>query len=100
MNSSKLYFFLPSITDRSETVNKYLSNISISPLDIKQEQLNCWADNVKFDPQKLDFFDVDRNMMTEVVVKCLKHVAPLSNSNLLRNADGLLCKKKADVNVE
>ena len=39
-------------------------------------------------------------MMTEAVVKCLKHIAAISNSNFLRNADGLLCKKKTGVNVE
>ena len=38
--------------------------------------------------------------MTEAVVKCLKHAAALSNSNLLRNTDSLLCKKKTDVNIE
>ena len=60
LNTSKLYFFLPSITDRSECVDKYMNNVSISPLDIKQEQLNCWAENVTFNTQKLDFFMLKR----------------------------------------
>ena len=77
-----------------------MNNISISSLDIKPEQVNFWADNVIFNPQKLDFFDVDKKVMAFAVVKCLKHIAVVSNSNLLRNADGLLCRKNTDVNVE
>ena len=38
--------------------------------------------------------------MAFAVVKCLKHIAVVSNSILLRNADGLLCRKNTDVNVE
>ena len=31
-----IFFFLPSIIDRSEEINKYLNNVSISPIDITQ----------------------------------------------------------------
>ena len=82
---TSLYFFLPTITDRSEMVNQYLNNISISPLDIKQEQLNAWAGNVMFNPQKLDYEDIDSNVMRDAVVKCLEHIAAVSNSKLMRN---------------
>ena len=90
MSSSCLYFFLPSITDRSETVNQYLNNVSISPLDIKQEQLNAWTDNVAFKANKLNYHGFDTKAMSNAVVKCLKHIAAVSNSNLMRNSDGLL----------
>ena len=33
---SNLFFFLPSITDRSEDVNQYLNNINITPIDDTQ----------------------------------------------------------------
>ena len=42
-NYSNLYYFLPSITDRSEEINKYLNNVSVTPVDISQNQLNTWA---------------------------------------------------------
>ena len=42
-NYSNLYYFLPSITDRSEEINKYLNNVSVTPTDISQNQLNTWA---------------------------------------------------------
>ena len=35
-NLSNTYFFLPSITDRSEDINQYLNNVSISLIDITQ----------------------------------------------------------------
>ena len=38
-------------------------------------------------------------MLTEAVLKCLRHIAALSNSNIVRNADGLLCRKKEEVPV-
>ena len=40
---SNIYFFLPAITDRSEDINQYLNNVSISPINITQSQLNDWA---------------------------------------------------------
>ena len=42
-NFSKIYFFLPAITDRSEEINQYLRNVSIFSIDITQEQLNVWV---------------------------------------------------------
>ena len=40
---SNNYFFLPVITDRSEEINQYLNNVSISPIDITQKQLGGWS---------------------------------------------------------
>ena len=38
--------------------------------------------------------------MTGAVVKMLQKIADTSNANLGKNADSLLSKKSADVNVE
>ena len=51
----KYFFFLPSITNRSEEINKYLNNVSISPIAITQQHLNAWAET-PFDPSKLDTY--------------------------------------------
>ena len=48
---SNIYFFLPSITDRSEDINQYLKNVSISPIDITQKQFDDWA-GCEFKPCK------------------------------------------------
>ena len=92
LDFSKIYFYLPSVTDRSESENQYMKNINILPPDTKQVQLDAWS-NPKFNPMKLVLFDVDKKPMTEAVLKCLKHIAAVSNSNLLRNAEGFLCRK-------
>ena len=34
---SKKFFFLPSITNRAEEINKYMNNVSFSLIDITQE---------------------------------------------------------------
>ena len=97
---SHLYFFLPSITDTSESFNQYLKKVNINPLDVKQEQLNAWADNVLFKPNKLGFHGVDTKIMSDAVVKSLRRIAAVSNSNLIRNADSLLCQKDIGDDVE
>ena len=88
-DSSKIYFFLPAIADRLEEINQYLNNISISPIDISQKQLDTWS-GAKFDPSKLDLFGLEKNTMSDAVVKCLKHINDISNGNIVRNADGVL----------
>ena len=40
---SNIYFFLPSITDRTEDINQYLISVSISPIGITQKQFDDWA---------------------------------------------------------
>ena len=94
---SNIYFFLPSITNRSEDINQYLL-VSISTVNITEFQLNNWA-GTKFHPSKLDLFGLEKNM-TNRVVKCLKHMNDMSNSNIVRNADSLLSRKEVEVPVD
>ena len=58
---SNIYFFLPYITDKNEDKNKFLKNVSISPIDITQQQFNKWA-GVEFNSTKLDFFEVHKTV--------------------------------------
>ena len=57
---NRLYFFLPLVTDRSEENNQYLKIVSITPIDIRQEQFDVWANNTPFDPSKFDFFGLEK----------------------------------------
>ena len=95
---SGIYFFLPSITDRSEDINKYLKNVSISPNDITQKQFNDWA-GCEFNPAKLDLFGADKTIMSAAVTQCVRHINDISNSNLVRNADTFLSQKEIEVPV-
>ena len=40
-----------------------------------------------------------KNTMNDAVIKCLKNMNDVSNSNIVRNADGLLSRKEFDVPV-
>ena len=91
---SNIYFFLPALI--SEEINQYLNNVSLSPVEITQSHLNNWADTT-FDPTNLDLFGREKNTMIDAVVKCLKHLNDVSNSNIVRNADGLLARKEVEV---
>ena len=46
--------------------------------------------NVQFDPSKLDYEWKEKEKITKAVVKMLKKIIDISNSNLIKNADGLL----------
>ena len=94
------YFFLPSITDRSEEINQHFQNVSITPTDIKQKQLNVWADNTSFDPSNLGSLGLEKKISTGSVMKCLKHLHNISSSNIVRNADGLLSRRREDLPVD
>ena len=90
---SNIFFFLPSITDRSEDINKYLNNVDRHHLATVEQlgQNSFWS--------KLDTYDLEKNAMNDAVIKCLKHMNDISNSNIVRNADGLFSRKEVDAPV-
>ena len=89
--SSNIYFFLPSITDRTEDTNKYLKNVSTSPIDITQKQFDD-STGCSFNPAKLD--------LLAAVIQCLRHTSDISNSNLVKNVDAFLYQKEVEVPVD
>ena len=70
-DSSRIFFPLLAITDSSEEINQYLNNVSISLINISQEQLNTWV-GTSFDLSKLDLFSLEKNTMSDAVAKCMK----------------------------
>ena len=99
LKMSQLLFYLPSITDRSEEINQYLKNVNISPFDVTQKQLDIWA-GLTFMPNKLEMSDLETSKMEQAVVKSLEHTPGVSNTNLVCNTDGLLCRKSSSSEVE
>ena len=97
---SEMFFYLPYITDRSEEINQYSENVSISHFDINQQQLDIWAGNTPLRPEKLDFAELKSEKMKAAVVKALERITGVSNSNLVKNADRLLCRKKSTAEVK
>ena len=62
--------------------------------------MNVWAGNTSFDPSKLNSFGLDKKISSDAVMKCLEHMNNISNSNLVRNADELLSRRKEDFPID
>ena len=52
-NRNRLYYFLPSITDRSESIDQHMSSVNLTPIDITEKTFEV-EDGVAFDPSMLD----------------------------------------------
>ena len=96
---SRVYYFLPSTTDRSEKINRYLGSVNISPIDVPENTFET-ENNVTLDPSKLDMNCPEKEVMTQAVVRILQKITDFPNSNLIQNADGLLSRKSTNVDVE
>ena len=47
--------------DRSDGINQNLKNLSITPINIKQNQLNVWSQGGLFNPAKLDPYGQEKS---------------------------------------
>ena len=81
---SNHFFFLPSITDKSEELNRYLNNISSTPID----SARFLDQGHQSETHYLKLYGEKKKLMKECVVCTLKH----TNLNLMRNAGGILSK--------
>ena len=96
---SRVYYFLPSTTDRSEKINRNLGSVNISPIDVPENTFET-ENNVALDPSKLDMNCPEKEVMTQAVVRILQKITDFPNSNFIQNADGLLSRKSTNVDVE
>ena len=97
-DSSNIYFFLHSTTDRVEDINKYMGSVNLVPLEIKDH--NFEIEGGKFDPLKVDFDNPEKHKMREAILRVLRKAVDLSNSNLVKNANGLLATRPINKNIE
>ena len=67
---------------------RLIKMINLMPIDIGQSE---FGEN--FDPSTWYHENKDRGKNRELVLKMLKKIVDLSNSNLRKNADGLLAKR-------
>ena len=80
IDSSNIFFFLPSTVDCIEEINKYLGSVNLNAVDIDANEFG-----EKLDPAKLDFSNSERENIKKSVLKVLKKVADLSSQNLKTN---------------
>ena len=93
----RFIFFLSATTDRLKDVNQNLYLVSLNPIDIDLAEF-CKG----FNPACLDFNDTNREKKNrESVLKVLRKMVEISNSNIKRNVDGLHARKRHnDDNIE
>ena len=92
---SKLYFFLLSITDRCKEINQHMKYVNIHHFDLNEKE---FGDG--FQSNLLDFTCDKKKQMTDSVVGVLKKIAKISNTDLVKNANGLWTNRPADSEVE
>ena len=85
--SSSLFYFLPSVSDRKEEINQHKNNVSLSPIDITTDFTESFSvEKVSFKPDLLSSSDEkERKPQTEILYGLFKHIATMSNQNLERN---------------
>ena len=90
----EISFFLPSTTD---TIEDIMNSVNLIPFDINQKEFE--VDGGDFDPLRLDFDNRDRQKTRESILRVLKKVVDLSNSNFQKNADDMLATKPYNKNI-
>ena len=85
--SSSLFYFLPSVSDRKEEINQHKNNVSLSPVDITIDFIESFSmEKISFKPDLLASSDEkERKPQTEMLYGLFKHIAMVSNQNLERN---------------
>ena len=86
--SSDLFYYLPSISDRKESINQWKDNPSLSPIDFALDFIESFSEqqNEKFQPHLLDSTDPKiREPQKQILYGLFKHMAEHSNQNLERN---------------
>ena len=99
-NSSSLFYFLPSISDRKESINQWKNNPSLVPIDLTINFIQTFSSqNEKFQPDLLNSSDNKlRDPQVEMLYGVFKHIAQVSNQNLERNIAYLNLKQNRSSN--
>ena len=99
-DSSSLFFFLPSITDRKEEINQWKNNPSLTPIDLTTDFIQKFSSKkAKFEPHLLNSLaEKEREPQVEMMCSLFKHMAQYSNQNLSRNVTYLNSKLKKNIN--
>ena len=90
--SSTLFFYLPSTTDRKESINQYKDNVQLHPIDCNYESFSQFSSKkASFQPHHLESKDPkERETAREIVINFMKHMVTISNAPLVRNANCLV----------
>ena len=91
---SDICFYLPSITDRKEDINRYKSMVSLLPVTSTIKDISAFLpDGYNFNPKHLDEPGKNLASARETLYSYFKNVAKVSNSNLVQNVYAFMKKK-------
>ena len=91
---SDICFYLPSITDRKESINRYKDMVSLVPVTSTISDIIVFSpEGYKFDPSHFDQTGKNLECARETLHAYFKNVAKVSNSNLIQNTCALMKKK-------
>ena len=94
---SGLCFYLPTITDRKEEINRYKSMVSLVPVTSSVEDIGQFSpEGYKLDPSHLDQIGKNLGNARETLYSYFQNVAKVSNANLIQNVYALIKKKNID----
>ena len=76
-----------------------MNSVNLLPINIPEKSFKE-KDNIVFDRLKFDRNCDEKKLLTEAVLEMLKINADILNSSVVKNADGLLPKKPAEIEFE
>ena len=100
-NYSNMFYYLPSISDRKESINQYKDNVSLVPMDVTIDFINTFSSEKQFSfqPNLLNSTDQKvREPHVKVIRQLFKHIAQYRNQNLERNITYLNMKENRNSN--
>ena len=100
---SSLFFFLPSIAARKESINQWMRHVNLVPIDLTIDFIESYSrKKEKFKRHLLNSTNPkERAPQVEMFLGVFKHMAQYSNHNLSRNVDYLFVKEnKKSENME
>ena len=99
-NSSTLFYFLPSISDRKEAINQCKNNPSLVSIDFNIDFIESFSkQQEKFRPDLLNSIDSNlRDPQVDMLRNVFNHIAQVSNQNLERNIAYLNLKQNRSSN--
>ena len=91
---SDICFYLPSITDRKEDINRYKDMVSLIPVTSTIADISVFSsEGYRFNPKHLDQEGKNLECARETLYAYFKNVAKVSNSNLIQYCYALMKKK-------
>ena len=99
-NSSTLFYFLPSISDRKEAINQWKNNPLLVSIDFNIDFIESFSkQQEKFRPDLLNSIDSNlRDPQVDMLHNVFNHIAQVSNQNLERNIAYLNLKQNRSSN--